>query len=227
MSFSQSTLGAARHLSRTAQTGALRCARSGLASAAGARAMSTGTLFPSVELLLHRNNISLEQAKTIPATGPNGRLLKGDVLAFMGQISKETPKAIAEYLDSKSHMDLSHIELRENKPVVGKQEEKPAKPAYVAPVVSKEFLYELDAKLIPELIAKAERDAYKKPEVVSDLTDPLFEDIISPKVDRFTIKYELDKAILKVDLTLNEKAWDCKEKSAVFFKKLQQLISSA
>ncbi|KAK5171726.1 pyridoxine biosynthesis protein [Saxophila tyrrhenica] len=63
-------------------------------------------LFPAVQQLLHEKNIS--DPSSIPATGPNGRLLKGDVLAYLGQINKDYPSALSARLTKLSHLDLTH-----------------------------------------------------------------------------------------------------------------------
>ncbi|RCK63462.1 Pyruvate dehydrogenase complex protein X component, mitochondrial [Candida viswanathii] len=69
-------------------------------------------LSPAVELLLHENNISTEDAfAKIQASGPNGRILKGDVLAYLGQINSESIVSLAEFLKSREHLDLSNIVL--------------------------------------------------------------------------------------------------------------------
>jgi hypothetical protein len=52
-------------------------------------------------------------ADQIPASGPNGRLLKGDVLAYLGKISKDYPAQSSERLEKLSHLDLSNITLAE------------------------------------------------------------------------------------------------------------------
>ena len=70
------------------------------------------TLLPSVQVLLGENGISREDALAkIPATGPNGRLLKGDVLAYLGKVPNEAVVGIAEYVESSEHLDLSNIQL--------------------------------------------------------------------------------------------------------------------
>ena len=48
-------------------------------------------LYPSVEFLLHTHNL---KASDIKATGPGGRLLKGDVLAHIGEIHASAPEAL-------------------------------------------------------------------------------------------------------------------------------------
>ncbi|CAK9681353.1 unnamed protein product [Candida parapsilosis] len=72
---------------------------------------------PAVELLLNENNISRDDAiAKIQATGPNGRILKGDVLAYLGTIPIEAVVDLAKYIKSREHLDLSNI-------VVAKPEE--------------------------------------------------------------------------------------------------------
>ncbi|KAF2456847.1 hypothetical protein BDY21DRAFT_386257 [Lineolata rhizophorae] len=66
-------------------------------------------LYPSVQHLLNEKGISDEEASKIPATGPNGRLLKGDVLAYLGSIQSDYPKKQAQRIEKLSHLDLSNI----------------------------------------------------------------------------------------------------------------------
>lgn len=47
----------------------------------------------------------------IPASGPKGRLLKGDVLAYLGQIAAEYPATQAAQLAKLTHLDLSNIKI--------------------------------------------------------------------------------------------------------------------
>ncbi|SMR43985.1 unnamed protein product [Zymoseptoria tritici ST99CH_3D1] len=77
----------------------------------GAARKQTYPLYPSVEHLLHVNGLSAEDANQIPASGPQGRLLKGDVLAYLGQVQKSYPASISARLDKLSHLDLSNIQL--------------------------------------------------------------------------------------------------------------------
>lgn len=85
-------------------------------------AKQTYPLYPSVQHLLDIHGLPKEEADKIPATGPNGRLLKGDVLAYVGQIEKSYPSELADRFSKLSHLDLSNI-----KPMVKK--EAPKKPA--------------------------------------------------------------------------------------------------
>lgn len=65
-------------------------------------------LYPSVQSLLHSNGFSDADAAKIPASGPNGRLLKGDVLAFLGQITNDYPQELSKKLDKLTHLDLTY-----------------------------------------------------------------------------------------------------------------------
>ncbi|QIW96938.1 hypothetical protein AMS68_002456 [Peltaster fructicola] len=68
-------------------------------------------LYPSVQHLLHQNGLSDATAEEIPASGPSGRLLKGDVLAYLGKISKDYPAEASARLTKLSHLDLSNIQI--------------------------------------------------------------------------------------------------------------------
>lgn len=81
-------------------------------------------LYPSVETLLHQNGLSAQDADKITATGPAGRLLKGDVLAYLGKINKDYPAEASKRLAKLAHLDLSNIQLA--KKVEAKPETKPA-----------------------------------------------------------------------------------------------------
>lgn len=72
-------------------------------------------LYPSVETILHQNGLSAQDAEKMIATGPQGRLLKGDVLAYLGKIKKEYPAESSERLAKLSHLDLSNIQLAKEK----------------------------------------------------------------------------------------------------------------
>ncbi|KAF1991949.1 hypothetical protein K402DRAFT_409455 [Aulographum hederae CBS 113979] len=91
-------------------------------------------LYPSVQHLLHTNGLSKSDADTIPATGPNGRLLKGDVLAHLGHINKSAPADVSSRITKLSHLDLSNIKLaapkekpKEEKAAADGKKEKAAK----------------------------------------------------------------------------------------------------
>ncbi|KAJ5475552.1 hypothetical protein N7539_007839 [Penicillium diatomitis] len=68
-------------------------------------------LYPSVIQLLHQKGIPESEVSKIPASGPKGRLLKGDVLAYIGQIAAEYPANQAASLAKLAHLDLSNIKI--------------------------------------------------------------------------------------------------------------------
>jgi hypothetical protein len=53
--------------------------------------------------------LDLAEASKITATGPAGRLLKGDVLAYLGAIDKAYPRQQSARLEKLSHLDLTNI----------------------------------------------------------------------------------------------------------------------
>ena len=100
---------------------------SGAEKSAGTPQKQKYPLYPSVEHLLHENGLSDKDANKIPASGPNGRLLKGDVLAYLGRIDKSYSAEQSKRIDHLAHLDLSNI-----KPAAPKKApaaEKPAAPA--------------------------------------------------------------------------------------------------
>ena len=68
-------------------------------------------LYPSVSQLLSISNISASDAAKIPASGPSGRLLKGDVLAYLGRIAKDYSANQSARLAKLGHLDLSNIKI--------------------------------------------------------------------------------------------------------------------
>ncbi|KAK4167585.1 putative pyruvate dehydrogenase complex protein [Cladorrhinum sp. PSN259] len=71
----------------------------------------TYPLYPSVHHLLKENGLDDSVAKDITPTGPNGRLLKGDVLAYLGKINADYPAQISSRFEHDSHLDLSNIKV--------------------------------------------------------------------------------------------------------------------
>lgn len=68
-------------------------------------------LYPSVVFALKEHGLTKADADKIPATGPNGRLLKGDVLSYVGSIEKSYSSQQSARLTKLGHMDLSNIQL--------------------------------------------------------------------------------------------------------------------
>ncbi|KAK9431667.1 hypothetical protein V1505DRAFT_367568 [Lipomyces doorenjongii] len=89
----------------------------------GSKADPAQVFFPSVLGLLHANHISEADAiQKISASGPKGRITKGDVLAYLGVVSDSKIKELTDLIHSREHLDLSNIKIAEPKP---KKEEKP------------------------------------------------------------------------------------------------------
>ncbi|KXT18980.1 hypothetical protein AC579_8737 [Pseudocercospora musae] len=115
--------------SQTAEKGAQKVGQEG--KQLGSPRSRKYPLYPSVEAMLHQNGIPEKDADSIPASGPQGRLLKGDVLAYLGKIKKDYPAESSKRLEKLSHLDLSNIQLAkmaEVKPELPKAAEKPAAP---------------------------------------------------------------------------------------------------
>lgn len=68
-------------------------------------------LYPSITQLLHQNSLPVSDADKIPASGPKGRLLKGDVLAYLGTISKSYSSDQSNRISRLGHLDLSSIKI--------------------------------------------------------------------------------------------------------------------
>lgn len=79
-------------------------------------------LYPSVHAMLIQNGLTHDDVSSIPATGPQGRLLKGDVLSYLGKIDKDYPASLSKSISKRGHLDLSNIQLAAPK----KAEEKKA-----------------------------------------------------------------------------------------------------
>ncbi|QPG73126.1 hypothetical protein FOA43_000431 [Brettanomyces nanus] len=180
----------------------------------GGKANPDQTFFPSVEFLLAENKISREDAlQKITATGPKGKILKGDVLAYLGKIPADDNTKIASFLEDREKLDLSHIELAtpeaaaetaegsEGAAAADSSAAAPAKPAKQPVVVSHQFVISsaVPSKILAALVAKAaskaETAAYAtKNYKSSDLVDPLFEDLIAPpaNTERFKVNYSIN-----------------------------------
>jgi Biotin-requiring enzyme/e3 binding domain len=83
-------------------------------------------LLPSVERLLHEHGLDASAVEKMTPTGPNNRLLKGDVLAYLGSIPPSYPREISARIDKLSHLDLSNIKLA---PPPAQKATTPAEPA--------------------------------------------------------------------------------------------------
>lgn len=101
-------------------------------ASSGKATKQTYPLYPSVEHLLKTNGLSKADADKIPASGPGGRLLKGDVLAYIGKIQESYPSELADLFKKRSHLDLSNIKVMPKKEAPAK---KPAAAAEAPKVV--------------------------------------------------------------------------------------------
>ena len=61
--------------------------------------------------LLHKNGLPSSEADKIPSSGPKGRLLKGDVLAYLGRISSSYSADQSRRITRLGHLDLSNIKV--------------------------------------------------------------------------------------------------------------------
>lgn len=78
----------------------------------GAKAApQTKPLLPSVARLMGENGLDASAVEDMTPTGPNGRLLKGDVLVYLGKIKASTPADIRERFQKNSCLDLGDIKL--------------------------------------------------------------------------------------------------------------------
>ncbi|KAJ4198160.1 pyridoxine biosynthesis protein [Fusarium falciforme] len=90
-------------------------------------------LLPSVGHLVKEKGLSEDDVRKIKGTGPHGRLLKGDVLAYLGAINPDTPAANESNFNALTHLDLSNIKVAEKK--APKEAPKEAAPTPKAPVI--------------------------------------------------------------------------------------------
>jgi hypothetical protein len=119
----------------------------------------TRPLYPSVEILLHTHNLN---AKDIPPTGPNNRLLKGDVLAYLDKIPQSAPAKESSRITKLAHLDLSNI-----KPAAPKT---PPKAAVEAP---KEAVAEAPVSITVPVSLSAVLEVQKRMQNSMGITLPL------------------------------------------------------
>ncbi|KAK1983763.1 hypothetical protein LZ30DRAFT_713562 [Colletotrichum cereale] len=86
-------------------------------------------LLPSVQSLVNEHGLDKDAVSRIEPTGPNGRLLKGDVLAHLGAINSETPSKIMDRAVKMSKLDLSNIKVAAPKPEAAPEKPAGKKPA--------------------------------------------------------------------------------------------------
>lgn len=101
---------ASKELARLSSRSFGRTSR-GFSQSAAVHAKQIYPLYPSVAQLLHEKGISSSEVDKIPASGPKGRLLKGDVLAYLGSISSSYSSDQSARISKLAHLDLSNIQI--------------------------------------------------------------------------------------------------------------------
>jgi hypothetical protein len=89
----------------------------------------TYPLLPSVETLMHQNGLDHSAIDQMTPSGPGGRLLKGDVLAYLGTVPASYPSELADGIKKLTHLDLSNIKIAAPAAPPKKAAEAPAAPA--------------------------------------------------------------------------------------------------
>jgi hypothetical protein len=101
--------------------------------AKGPAKKQTRILLPSVQALIHEKHLEQADIDKMTPSGPNNRLLKGDVLAYLGTISESYPTELASKIRKLMHLDLSNIKLAAAVAPPAKAPEKVEKPAVEVP----------------------------------------------------------------------------------------------
>lgn len=125
----------------------------------------TYPLYPSVAQLLHQKGIPPSEADNIPASGPKGRLLKGDVLAYLGTIDPSYSSDQSARISKLGHLDLSNIKVA--------APSKPATPpptAQSAPLLSEP---EPDTEIAVSISFKAVKEVQERIQKVLGISIPL------------------------------------------------------
>ncbi|KAL8782165.1 MAG: hypothetical protein Q9213_005636 [Squamulea squamosa] len=142
-----------------ADTARSSSSKSGKPSTTGALKEQSYPLYPSVAALLHEKGIPALEAAKISASGPKGRLLKGDVLAYLGRIAQTYPSEQAARITKLGHLDLSNVQVaapkeaplgptapaQENAPRIKQLEQKPD--TEIAVHISMKFVLEVQKRI--------------------------------------------------------------------------------
>ncbi|KAJ3579918.1 hypothetical protein NPX13_g641 [Xylaria arbuscula] len=164
-------------------------------------------LYPSVAHLIKENGLDESAVSEMTPTGPAGRLLKGDVLAYLGTVSASRPEEIMKRFNHNAHLDLSNIKIAAPKEVAKKAGEAPIKEARVpeerlvslsvslaAVIAAQTKLEETLGTFIPlstflERAAQVANDALPLPSNYKPTADELFNQVlgldkVGPKASR-------------------------------------------
>lgn len=99
------------------------------------------------------NNLTKEEVlEKVPASGPKGRVLKGDILAYLGKIPRSDVDSLADTIEKWQHLDLSNITIKKAQPSAPSSAPSPAKDAAAsaAPSSKSETPSEPPKKKAPE-----------------------------------------------------------------------------
>ncbi|KAI0535534.1 hypothetical protein GGR58DRAFT_478848 [Xylaria digitata] len=161
-------------------------------------------LYPSVAHLIKENGLDESAISEMTPTGPGGRLLKGDVLAYLGTVSPSRPEDIMKRFNHNSHLDLSNIKIAapKKKTVKAPVQEAPIpEERLVSLPVSLAAVIKVQAKIedtlgtfVPlstflERAAKVANDALPLPSNYTPTADELFNQVlgldkVAPKASR-------------------------------------------
>jgi hypothetical protein len=83
---------------------------------------------------MHEKGLDLSSIDKMTPTGPNNRLLKGDVLAYLGTVASSYPAELSSKIAKLSHLDLSNIKLAAPAPKAAPAPA-PATEAIKAPII--------------------------------------------------------------------------------------------
>lgn len=122
-------------------------------SSSGKAQKQSYPLYPSVQHLLSEKGLPKDEADKIPATGPNGRLLKGDVLAYLGRIDESYVAEQSARIKKLSHLDLSNIKMAAPKETAPEKAAAPEAPLAVE---------ELDVEIALPVSLKAVMECQKR-----------------------------------------------------------------
>ncbi|TAQ85713.1 hypothetical protein B7494_g5962 [Chlorociboria aeruginascens] len=110
-------------------------------------------LLPSVASLITAHDLTSSIAEMTP-TGPNNRLLKGDVLAYIGSIPSSYPSELSASISALSHLDLSNIKLASSAPASAPKPSPAPSAAESTPVTKKEIALRVSLSAVLEVQKK-------------------------------------------------------------------------
>ncbi len=128
-------------------------------------------LYPSVAQLLREKRVPSSDVDKIHASGPKGRILKGDVLAYLGSISSSYASEQSARISKLSHLDLSNIKLA----APPNKDESPALPTRKPLAPSPPAIEEPETEVAVSISFKAVLEVQKRIQDTLEITLPLSE----------------------------------------------------